>query len=83
MLALDYVDKHDAPTTRTVEPVALLGVHPNWYLYGWCRLRDAPRAFRLDRIGGARMTDEVAPDRGLDPASLEIPELIGRGILGT
>ncbi|MFW2332713.1 helix-turn-helix transcriptional regulator [Ilumatobacter sp.] len=83
VLELDYVDKHDEPTTRVVEPVALLGVHPNWYLFAWCRLRDAPRAFRLDRMAGARMTDETAPDRGLDPSTLEIPELIGRGILGT
>jgi hypothetical protein len=29
------------------------------------------------------MTDEVAPDRGLDPTTLELPELIGRGIFGT
>lgn len=83
VLELEYVDKTGAPSRRVVEPVALLGVHPNWYLFAWCRLRDAPRAFRLDRINGAVMSDEVAPDRGLDPASLEIPELIGRGILGT
>jgi predicted DNA-binding transcriptional regulator YafY len=82
VLELDYVDKTGATTTRVVEPVALLGVQPNWYLFAWCRLRDAPRAFRLDRIRGAVMSDEVAPDRGLDPATLEIPDLIGRGILG-
>lgn len=29
------------------------------------------------------MSEEIAPDRGLDPTALEIPELIGRGILGT
>lgn len=82
VLELDYVDKDGAPTKRTVEPVAVLGMQPHWYLYGWCRLRDAPRAFRLDRISGALMSDEVAPDRGLDPATMEIPDLIGRGILG-
>lgn len=82
VLELDYTDKTGAPTTRVVEPVAVLGVHPNWYLFAWCRLRDAPRAFRLDRVRGAVMFDETAPDRGLDPSSLEIPELIGRGILG-
>jgi predicted DNA-binding transcriptional regulator YafY len=83
VLELDYVDKTGAATTRVVEPVAVLGVHPNWYLWAWCRLRDAPRAFRLDRIGGAVMTDEVAIDRGLDPSDVEIPELIGRGIMGS
>jgi len=83
VVRLDYVDKEGALTERVVEPVAVLGVHPNWYLWAWCRLREAPRSFRLDRIRGAVMTDEVAPDRGLDPTQLEVPELIGRGILGT
>lgn len=82
VLELEYTDKTEARTNRVVEPIALLGVHPNWYLFGWCRLRDAPRAFRLDRIRGAVMSDEIAPDRGVDPSTLEIPELIGRGILG-
>lgn len=82
VLELDYVDKAGVRSARVVEPVAVLGVHPNWYLWAWCRLREAPRAFRLDRIRGAVMFDEVAPDRGLDPGTVEIPELIGRGILG-
>ena len=82
VLGLDYVDRQGQSTRRDVEPVALLGIHPNWYLWAWCRMRDAPRAFRLDRIGGAVMYDEVAPDRGLDPADIEVPDLIGRGILG-
>lgn len=82
VLTLDYVDKDGAPTERVVEPVAVLGVSPSWYLWAWCRLREAPRAFRLDRIRGAVMHDEVSPDRGLDPSTVEIPELIGRGILG-
>lgn len=42
VLQLDYVDKTDVPTVRVVEPVAVLGVRPNWYLFAWCRLRDAP-----------------------------------------
>lgn len=82
VVTLDYVDKQGVPTDRTVEPVAVIGVSPNWYLWAWCRLRSAPRAFRLDRIRGARLHDEVAPDRGMDPASVEIPDLIGRGVLG-
>jgi predicted DNA-binding transcriptional regulator YafY len=82
VLELDYVDKDGRATSRVVEPVAVLGVHPNWYLWAWCRMREAPRAFRLDRIRGAVMDDEIAPDRGLDAASMAIPELIGRGILG-
>ena len=38
---------------RTVEPIAVVGDEPHWYLWGWCRLRDEPRALRIDRISGA------------------------------
>ena len=83
VLELDYVDKLGQSTARIVEPVAVLGVSPNWYLWAWCRLRDAPRAFRLDRIRGAVMHDEFAPDRSIEVSRIAIPDLIGRGILGT
>ena len=81
VIAFGYSDKTGASTTRVVEPVAVLGVKPNWYLWGYCRLREAPRVFRLDRISSASITDEIAPDRGLDPADIEVPDLIGRSIL--
>ena len=79
---IHYVDKTGEFTARTVEPVAVLGVKPHWYLWAYCRLREAPRAFRLDRIRFAGLRDERVPDRGLDPADVELPTLIGRGILG-
>ncbi|MGI9611801.1 MAG: helix-turn-helix transcriptional regulator [Acidimicrobiales bacterium] len=79
---IHYVDKTGEFTARTVEPAAVLGVRPHWYLWGYCRLREAPRAFRLDRIGSATILDERVENRGLDPADLELPHLIGRGILG-
>ena len=82
VVEIDYVDKRGESTARTVEPVAVLGVKPHWYLWGFCRLRQAPRAFRLDRIRAATVLDERAQDRGLDPAAVELPYLIGRGVLG-
>jgi len=82
VVRLDYVDRSGLPTQREVEPVAVVGVRPNWYVWGWCRLREAPRVFRLDRIFGAVMLDEVCPDRGLDLADADLPpDLPGRSIL--
>lgn len=66
VVTLHYVDGNGLLSDRSVEPLAVVGDAPNWYLWGWCRLRGAPRAFRLDRIRGAVMLDEVAPERGLD-----------------
>ena len=82
VLDITYRDKSGETSTRAVEPVAVLGVAPHWYLWAWCRLRQAPRSFRLDRITDAVMSDDDMPDRGLDPANLELTELVGRGILG-
>jgi predicted DNA-binding transcriptional regulator YafY len=82
VLHITYRDKTGEASTRAVEPVAVLGVRPHWYLWAWCRLRQGPRSFRLDRITEAVMSDEPVPDRGLDPTDLELTELVGRGILG-
>lgn len=81
-LDIDYADKTGRSTRRTIEPLAVLGVSPHWYVWGWCRLRNDIRAFRLDRISGAVVRDEKVPDRGFDPADIELTDLISRGILG-
>lgn len=44
--------------TRTVEPWGLVAVAGAWYLQGWCRLAEAPRNFRVDRIRELAVTDE-------------------------
>ena len=82
VVRIEYVDKTGEASERSVEPVSVMGVRAHWYLWGFCRLRQAPRVFRLDRIRSASVSDEDAPDRGLDPADIELPELINRGILG-
>ena len=64
VLCLDYRDKHGQPTlARRVEPLGLVGAERDWYLVGWCRLRDAVRAFRLDRITTVEVTAERSPER--------------------
>jgi predicted DNA-binding transcriptional regulator YafY len=72
VLELDYVDKDGQRTGRLVEPYGLAGSEQHWYLMAWCRLRGGGRSFRLDRIVGARVTDEHAPERGLDEVAGEI-----------
>lgn len=45
-------------TQRVVEPYGLVGRSGNWYLVGYCRLREAYRTFRLDRIESLRVLAE-------------------------
>ncbi|WP_369388912.1 helix-turn-helix transcriptional regulator [Streptomyces sp. CG1] len=71
VLRLEYTDAEGRLTARDVEPLGFLGGEEHWYLAGWCRLRDAPRGFRLDRIRAATALDERAPRRDVDLAALD------------
>jgi proteasome accessory factor B len=44
---------------RTVEPTLLFFREGNWYLFGFDRLRDAERNFRVDRIEGGVVVGEA------------------------
>lgn len=63
---LDYTDAHGNHTTRSVEAVGFYNGDDGWYLIGWCRLRDAGRIFRLNRIQAARLTTRSIPNRDVD-----------------
>lgn len=78
VLLIDYRDGHGAVTVREVEPVALAGTHAHWYLMGWCRLRDAARAFRIDRIVAAVDIGEPAPRRSYADLKVDIPHALVR-----
>ena len=44
--------------TRSVEPYGLVVWRSRWYLVGYCRLRQAVRSFRTDRIRSCETTGE-------------------------
>ncbi|MGI5130256.1 helix-turn-helix transcriptional regulator [Pseudonocardia sp. CA-107938] len=71
VLDVTYVDRAGQESRRTVEPLGVLWGTEGWYVLGWCRLRTAVRAFRLDRIVAACATAEPVPQREVDLA----PEL--------
>ncbi len=73
---LRYRDKHDSESRRVVEPLGLFGTHRGWYLAAWCRLREAPRAFRLDRIVSATATTDPVTPRSLDLVLADLPFLL-------
>ena len=51
-------------STRDVEPWTLFSSLGNWYLSGFCRLKQEERIFRIDRIRDVTRTDDtfVPPD---------------------
>ncbi len=89
-LELDYLDSAGKHERRRVDPLRVESFDDDWYLRGWCHLREAVRTFRLDRISNAVITDapiehradEVRlPDR-LFEASPERPRGDDRGRAG-
>ncbi|WP_194408639.1 helix-turn-helix transcriptional regulator [Microbacterium cremeum] len=68
-VSFTYKAPDAAPTTRTVDPVKVHIASGQWYLQGWCHLREAMRTFHLDRVSALELTDiptthagEPAPD---------------------
>ena len=78
VLRIDYQDRSGQVTVREVEPVVFAATRVQWYLLGWCRLRDAGRAFRLDRILAAADTGEPAPHRSYADLRVDIPDAVVR-----
>ena len=55
-LEFDYVNSRGEHERRRVDPLRIESMDADWYLRGWCHLREAVRTFRLDRIGNPRVT---------------------------
>ncbi|MDN3359127.1 YafY family protein [Actinomadura sp. DC4] len=73
VLRIGYGDRGGAATTREIEPLGYVGTPTHWYLVAWCRLRDALRIFRTDRITSVAVTAEVPEPRPLSRDDLDIP----------
>ena len=65
VVTINYRDSTGNTSTRSVEPQLLARTNDHWFLAAWCRLRQAPRWFRYDRIVAARLTKQTAPRRDL------------------
>jgi proteasome accessory factor C len=55
-----YTASRDATSERVIDPIQLFTADSVTYLEAWCRLAQAIRIFRLDRITDAVMLDERA-----------------------
>jgi proteasome accessory factor C len=64
-----YSPARDELTEREVDPIRLFAVG-HTYVEAWCRLSEARRTFRLDRVAEIRLLDEPA-----DPPPIELRDL--------
>ncbi|MGK0317295.1 MAG: putative DNA-binding transcriptional regulator YafY [Saprospiraceae bacterium] len=67
VLRIEYVALYDGKKTkRDVEPMAIYHTQENWIMIAWCRMREAFRDFRLDRIEEMDITSTHFEDRDFD-----------------
>ncbi|MBW1602146.1 WYL domain-containing protein [Streptomyces sp. JJ66] len=64
-----YSPGRDELTEREVDPIRLFVVG-HTYLEGWCRLSEARRTFRLDRVAEIRLLDEESDPPPVTPRDL-------------
>lgn len=72
----DYRDSRGASARRRVDPLRIESLDADWYLRGWCHLREGVRTFRLDRVSGLVVTDQPIEHR---PADIALPETLFEG----
>ncbi|MCC6145862.1 MAG: WYL domain-containing protein, partial [Candidatus Hydrogenedentes bacterium] len=66
---------NDQPTEREVSPQRLVYYRDNWYLDGWCHLRNSIRSFAVDAIERI----EILESRARDVSERELDEVLGAG----
>lgn len=78
---LYHAFRREQADPRDVEPIRLVHFGDAWHLAGYCRLRQGPRLFRLDRIDRLELLPErftlgarhTVPER-IDPNVADFPE---------
>jgi predicted DNA-binding transcriptional regulator YafY len=80
-LELTYRDGQGRETRRVVEPGGVFCTRHGWFLAAWCRLRQAPRAFRLDRVTRASLRPEPVTPRPLSLLLADLPFELAEPVL--
>lgn len=65
VIRIRYTSADGTTTTRDVEPVLFASTNGQWYLVGWCRLRNAIRWFTVSRIERASLTTTACGDHAI------------------
>jgi len=75
-LVFGYLNSRGEQENRHVDALRVESVDADWYLRGWCHLRQAVRTFRLDRISDLRVTDQPITHGATD---VSLPENLFEG----
>ena len=75
-LSITYYDRaNDIETERVVSPQRLIHYRENWYIDGWCHLRNGLRTFAIESVRKA----ESLSDKAKDVSDKELNKELGSG----
>lgn len=78
VILFDYVNSEGKKSKRSMEPMRLIFKGQSWYLWGYCRIRQDFRTFRITRIKNVVIIDELFerknPKRIENPETKEVPK---------
>ncbi|WP_353809918.1 helix-turn-helix transcriptional regulator [Agromyces sp. SYSU T00194] len=75
-IEFDYLNARGDRERRRVDPLRIESSDVDWYVRGWCHLREAVRTFRIDRMRDLTLTDEPIAFRASDVA---LPDQLFQG----
>ncbi|HLK01021.1 MAG TPA: WYL domain-containing protein [Streptosporangiaceae bacterium] len=78
VLWISYLDRDGNISERDVDPIVFMAGPHGWYLVAWCRVRDAARCFRVDRIQHAEVTGLTAAPHAFEEIASCVPDLVAR-----
>ncbi|MCM1989778.1 helix-turn-helix transcriptional regulator [Oceanirhabdus seepicola] len=61
-----YFNANGTYTERDIDPIHLLFKSTSWYVYGFCRVRNDYRLFKLSRIKNLEITDELFERKNME-----------------
>ncbi|MGG1520082.1 YafY family protein [Paenibacillus oryzisoli] len=59
LVSFAYITSQSQTSVRTIEPMGIVVKGFGWYLYGYCRLREDYRVFRLSRMKDVQVLEET------------------------
>ncbi|MCC0646069.1 MULTISPECIES: helix-turn-helix transcriptional regulator [unclassified Clostridioides] len=77
----DYVNSFSSQTNRTVEPMKLMYKSKTWYLYGFCKLKDDFRIFRISRMKNLVVKEDLFSRKMIEEACLDDSKIIKEHIV--
>lgn len=56
VIHISYVDTKGIETERKIEPIGIIFYTEQWHVVAWCKLREAYRDFKIDKIISLKLT---------------------------